>query len=441
MHTPAQRILVTVTGRDAPGITAALTGIVGQGGGDLEDIEQVVMQGQLTLCLVVVLRDARAQTSSILKDLLFEAKKLGMDMDFHILDTQAKTDAQHDEKDEKSEKSKKNEQNKKTEKNSKPIRYAVTAVGETIDANDIHSIATVLAENHANIDVIRKLSDGLSSINSLEVVVSVQPAWFLGQDPYQNEDEYAAILRQALLHIAAEKGFDIAVQPETLARRQKRLVVMDMDSTLITIEVIDELARLHGVYEQVADVTARAMAGQLRFEESLRERVALLSGLSVEKVQQLARSLPLTAGAARLIRVLRGLGYKTAVISGGFTFAADALKQNLGLDYAFANQLEIRDGKLTGRVLEPIVGAQRKADLLDALAQREGIPLEQTIAIGDGANDILMLQRAGLGIAFHAKAKLKAAADTSLSVGGLDRILYFLGFKNQDIEDFLHTQF
>ena len=244
-------------------------------------------------------------------------------------------------------------------------------------------------------------------------------------------------MRKALLVIARENEVDLAFQIEDLARRSKRLVVFDMDSTLIRCEVIDELARAHGVYEEVSAITATAMAGGMPYEESLRLRVAKLAGLSVSVVQKIAADLPLTEGAEDLLRVLKALGFKTAVISGGFSLAADALRVRLGLDYAYSNVLDVKDGKLTGRVHEPIVGPQRKADLLDALAQREGIPLEQTIAVGDGANDLLMLEKAGLGIAFHAKAKLKDAADTSLSNGGLDRVLYLLGLRAGDVRAFL----
>ncbi len=212
---------------------------------------------------------------------------------------------------------------------------------------------------------------------------------------------------------------------------------MDMDSTLIQIEVIDELARMHGVVDRVSAITERAMAGELDFEQSLRERVRLLEGMPYADVLTLAQRLPVTEGARDMLRVLRTLGYKTAVISGGFTFAAFALKEQLGLDYAYANELAVKDGKLTGDVVDPVVSPQRKADLLDAIAQREGIALEQTIAIGDGANDSSMLERAGLGIAFHAKPKLRATADTSVSAGGLDRILYLLGLHSRDIDELL----
>jgi phosphoserine phosphatase len=209
---------------------------------------------------------------------------------------------------------------------------------------------------------------------------------------------------------------------------------MDMDSTLIQIEVIDELARAHGVVDKVSAITRRAMNGELDFDQALRERVRLLEGLSADVLFGLAANLPLTEGAEPMLRVLKKLGYRTAVISGGFSVAAEALQKRLGIDEAFSNTLEIIDGKLSGRVLGPIVNARRKAELLEELAARDGIPLEQVIAIGDGANDLLMLQKAGLGIAFHAKPKLREAAHTAISSSGLDAILYLLGIAGRDVQ-------
>ena len=241
-------------------------------------------------------------------------------------------------------------------------------------------------------------------------------------------------LKTALLAAGQDGGFDVALQKEDLLRRSKRLIVMDMDSTLIRIEVIDELARAHGVYEQVAAITKRAMQGEMDYDQSLRERVALLTGLDASVLHKLADDLPLTEGAETLLRVLKRLGYRTAVISGGFSVAAEALQKRLGIDFAWSNTLEISpEGKLTGQVLGPIVNAQRKADLLELFAQREGVPLDQVIAIGDGANDLLMLQKAGHGIAFHAKPKLREAAHTAISASGLDAILYLLGISGRDI--------
>ncbi|MFY0573127.1 phosphoserine phosphatase SerB [Cystobacter fuscus] len=233
----------------------------------------------------------------------------------------------------------------------------------------------------------------------------------------------------------ATSAFDVALQRESLYRRAKRLVVMDMDSTLIRIEVIDELARAHGVGEQVSRITERAMHGEMDYDESLRQRVALLKGLDARVLHELAARLPLTEGAETLIRVLKRLGYRTAIISGGFSVAAEALRARLGIDYAHSNLLEEADGKLTGRTLGAIVNARRKAELLEDIARAEGILLDQVIAVGDGANDLLMLERAGLGIAFRAKPKLRQAADTSISAGGLDTILYFLGLTARELRE------
>ena len=409
-----RQILVSVAGKDAPGITLTLTGIIADAGAALLDIEQVVVRGQATIMLLIGVEGEQTRGSPVVRDLLFAAKELGLELDFKVQDDRSIDSPASEDR----------------------PRYAVTIIGDAIDARLIHEVSTVLFEHQANIEVIRRLSD--RTLASLEVEVSLPPgtkrasSWAGG--PPGDDKAYIA-LRKALLSLAVSRGVDIALQRETLTRRSKRLVVMDMDSTLIQIEVIDELARAYGVYDAVAEITNRAMSGAMNYEESLRARVALLAGMPMSLALDIASRLPVTEGAEELLRVLRGLGYKTAVISGGFSFAAEVLRQRLGLDYAFSNQLEVKDGHLTGRVFEPIVGPQRKADLLDALAQREGIPLEQTIAIGDGANDLLMLEKAGLGIAFHAKPRLREAADTSLSSGGLDRILYLLGLRARDVRE------
>ncbi len=396
----SQRVLVTVIGPDTPGITAALTGVIADNGVVLRDVEQVVVQKQLTLCMLLDVDPSPSSGEPVLKDLLFTAKSMGLDLQFKVLagDLHHSSPGVH--------------------------RYAVTAIGDDVDARGMHIIAQVLAEHRANITSIRQLSEG--ALGSVEVLLVLPGGGAAG-----------AALRGALMTATAELDIDVALQRETLTRRSKRLVVMDMDSTLIRIEVIDELARMHGVVDKVSGITRRAMAGELDYEASLRERVALLAGLEYERAMNLAADLPITAGARDLLRVLRTLGYKTGVISGGFSFAANALKEQLGLDYAYANELEVVDGKLTGRVFDPVVTPLRKADLLDAIAQGEGISLEQTIAIGDGANDLGMLERAGLGIAFHAKATLKAAADTAISAGGLDRILFLLGLHARDVNELL----
>ncbi|MBO6934477.1 MAG: phosphoserine phosphatase SerB [Deltaproteobacteria bacterium] len=406
LDTLPQRVLVTVTGPDHPGITAALAGVLADKEARLLDIEQVVVQGQLTLCLLVGFEPGVSKGESALKDLLFTAKRMGLDLSFRVLENREGTSQLPP---------------------ARSARFAVTAIGDGLDAAGVQLLAEVLAKSEANIETIQRLSSG--GLHSLEIVLSLP----VGDDPEVD----GRGLRRALIVATEGRDIDVAVQRERLTRRAKRLVVFDMDSTLIQIEVIDELARRFGIVDKVAAITERAMQGELDYEQSLRERVKLLAGMPYADVLALAADLPVTQGVPELLSVLRKLGYKTAVISGGFTFAANTLKERLGLDYAYANHLEVEDGKLTGRVKEPVVTPQRKADLLDAIAQREGIDLEQTIAVGDGANDMGMLERAGLGIAFHAKAKLKEAADTSVDAGGLDRILFLLGLRTRDIETVL----
>jgi len=391
----SDRVLVTVTGPDRTGVTATLTGILAQQGATLHDIEQVVVQGQLTLCLLIGVPETR----DVLKELLFAAKQLEMELDFKPVPAD------------------------KTAPEPPPEgrRYVITAIGPTLGAAHLHAIATALAAEGANIEKIGRLSE--NTLASVEIHALLPP------------DKDSEPLKRALLHVATTTGFDVSLQPESLFRRSKRLIVLDMDSTLIRIEVIDELARAAGVGPEVSRITERAMQGEMDYDESLRQRVALLAGLDVKVLDQIASDLPLTEGAERMVRVLKRLGYKIAVISGGFSRAAEALKRRLELDYAYSNNLEIVGGKLTGRVVGSIVNAQRKAELLETIAQAEGVLLDQVIAVGDGANDALMLERAGLGIAFHAKAKLRERADTSISGAGLDAILYLLGLSARELQE------
>jgi phosphoserine phosphatase len=390
------RILVTVTGPDRPGVTSTLMGILADKDGGLDDIEQVVVQGQLTLCLLISV----PPSSDVLKEMLFASKQLGMELDFKPVDigTQALAAAADTGR-----------------------RYVITAIGRSLGPPALHALASTLASQGANIDKISRLSEG--PLASLEIHAKI---------PADRDHEN---LKRLLLAVATRSAFDVSLQRESLYRRSKRLVVMDMDSTLIQIEVIDELARRHNVGDRVARLTEQAMRGEMDYDESLRQRVALLKGLDSKVLETICAELPLTEGAEILVRVLKRLGYRIAVISGGFSQAAEALKRRLGLDYAFSNQLEIIDGKLTGRVTGPIVNAQRKAELLEIIAQLEGVLLDQTIAVGDGANDALMLERAGLGIAFHAKPTLRERADTAISAGGLDSVLYLLGLTAREIKE------
>lgn len=395
ISTSLDRVLVTVTGPDRTGVTSKLTGILAEGGASLFDIEQVVVQGQLTLCLLVGIPGNR----DVLKELLFTAKELQMDLDFKPVVVAEPTPTSTPE----------------------ARRYVITAIAPSLGARHMHLLASTLAAEGANIEKIGRLSE--NTLASVEIHASL---------PYGRDSE---ALKATLLGVATNAGFDVSLQRESLYRRSKRLVVMDMDSTLIRIEVIDELARAAGVGPEVAKITERAMQGEMDYDESLRQRVSLLKGLDVAVLDKIASDLPLTDGAETLVRVLKRLGYRIAVISGGFSRAADALKRRLDLNYAYSNNLEVVAGKLTGRVIGPIVNAQRKAELLDTIAQAEGILLDQVIAVGDGANDALMLDRAGLGIAFHAKPKLRASADTSISSSGLDAILYLLGISARELQE------
>lgn len=386
-------VLVTVTGKDHPGITARLTGLLADAGAELLDVEQVVVQGRLTLCLLVRL----PESVGIPRALLFAARELGVALDFQAVETPDPGAP-------------------------RPARYVVTAVGRALGAGQLHSLTSHLAQAGANVERIVRLSE--PHLGSMELHVTLPPTL----EPQ--------VLKRSLLALSMrDNTFDVALQRESLFRRGKRMVVMDMDSTLIRIEVIDELARAHGVGEQVSRITERAMQGEMDYDESLRQRVALLKGLDVDVLHRLAANLPLTEGAETLVRVLKRLGYRTAVISGGFSVAAEALKARLGIDHAYSNVLEAEGGRLTGRTVGAIVNARRKAELLEQLAAQEGILLEQVIAVGDGANDLLMLERAGLGIAFRAKPRLREAADTSISAGGLDTILYLLGLTGRELQE------
>ncbi|RKG92892.1 phosphoserine phosphatase SerB [Corallococcus carmarthensis] len=394
---PSDSVLLTVTGRDGPDITARLTGLLAQAGAELLDVEQVVVQGLLTLALWVRLPEG-ARVGESLQALPELARELGVSVDVRAVPPGA------------------------TPVGPEPLRYVVTAVGKALGVHDVHALTQKLSAGNARVERITRLSE--TPLTAVELHVTLPP------------DADPSALKRALLALSmASPTFDVALQRESLYRRGKRMVVMDMDSTLIRIEVIDELARAYGVHAKVAAITERAMHGEMDYDESLRQRVALLAGLDARVLHDLAANLPLTEGAQTLIRVLRRLGYRTAVISGGFSVAAEALQKRLGIDFAYSNALEVQDGKLTGRTVGTIVNARRKAELLETLASQEGILLEQVIAVGDGANDLLMLEKAGLGIAFRAKPKLREAADTSISAGGLDTILTLLGLTARELRE------
>ncbi|HEX9872747.1 MAG TPA: phosphoserine phosphatase SerB [Deferrimonas sp.] len=390
-------VLITLTGPDKPGIIASVTGQIAEAGARIRDIEQTVTQNLLSLSVLIDFASGDADGKPLIKELLFLAKELGLDLDFQVIGEA--------------------EYRRKTTRHA----YVVTIMGGEVNAKALARVSRILADHQVNIERITKLTQG--QLRCVEFLITTPP------------DLDVKALTRKLLHAATSLGVDIAVQKESLYRRAKRLVVMDMDSTLIQIEVIDELARIAGVGAAVAEITERAMNGELDFQEALRARVARLKGLEASALEQVYRNIPFTPGAKTLVRILKRLGFKTAVISGGFKFFTDRLKEELGLDYAYANQLEIIDGIVTGGVVGPIIDGARKAQLLEEIAAGEGITLDQVIAIGDGANDLPMLGKAGLGIAFNAKARVREQADTHINQQSLDSILYLLGLSEREMEE------
>lgn len=385
---PTDTILVQVSGHDRPGITAGLMDLLAAGEAEIYDVEQVVVRGRLNLSLLVHVPDG----SSAIKDLVFYGWERGLAVEFEVVEELPAV--------------------------ASPSRMTVvTLMGTTISPGCFGAVAKAIAEGGGNIERIVRLSR--YPVVSYELAVS-------GGD--------LEVTRRALGEASADHGLDIAVQTDGLHRRAKRMVFLDVDSTLIQDEVIDMLAEAAGVTDPVRDITERAMSGELDFEEALRARVALLEGLEASVLEDVAGRIRLTPGARTLLRTLKRLGMKVGVVSGGFTFFTDRLAGELGLDHTAANTLEIVDGRVTGRVVGPIVDRARKAEVLRSVAEEEGIPLAQTVAIGDGANDLDMLSAAGLGIAFNAKPVVQRAADTAVSVPYLDAILFVLGIRREDVE-------
>ncbi len=387
-------IVITVNGPDAPGIVSSITSILSENAVKIIDIEQIVIRKLILLSMLLDLRESKGGQISLLKDLLLEARRLNVQLDFKIA-----SDNEHLEYD-------------------KDFMYAVTCLGGVITAQVVAQISNAICSENVNIERITQLSQG--ELSCIEMIVKT--------DKTLNVHD----MTRKLLSISSDFGVDIAVQKEDIFRRSKRLVVMDMDSTLIQVEVIDELAKSAGNGEEVSGITSKAMNGELSFNESLNKRVEFLKGLDESALDEIYHNIPFTPGAKKLVKILKKLGYKTAVISGGFTFFTDRLKNELGLDYAFANELEIKDGKLTGKVLGEIINGEFKAKILEDIADKEDITLDQVVAIGDGANDLLMLDKAGLGIAFNAHKAVREKADYNISQKNLDSIIYLLGISEKE---------
>lgn len=369
------------------------------------DIGQAVIHNHLSLGMLVEVPKESA-SSPILKDLLFCAHTLGIQITFTPV-----SDTEYDEW---------------VLEQGKP-RYLLSLLARRITAEQLERVSSIVASHNLNIDTINRLS-GRIPLENGHTGNTKACVEFSIRGTLVNENRF----REEMLAITDSLGIDIAFQEDNIFRRNRRLVVFDMDSTLITSEVIDELACEAGVGKEVSTITEQAMRGELDFSESLLRRVSLLEGLDEHVLETIAKRLQLTEGAETLFHNLHNLGFKTAVISGGFTYFGHFLQKKLNIDYVYANTLEIVEGRLTGKVIGQIVDGNRKAELLELIAKKENIRLEQTIAVGDGANDLPMLGKAGLGIAFRAKPIVRESAKQAISTLGLDAILYLMGFRDRD---------
>ena len=409
MKTNEELILLTINGADRPGVTAALTEILAQHNAIILDIGQADIHNNLSLG---ILFQSDASTSgNILKEVLFRSYELGVNVRFKpIAETEYSEWV--------------NMQGRN--------RYIVTILSRKLTARQIAGVSRIIAEQGMNIDAIKRLT-GRIPLEERERTPKASVEFSVRGTPRDKE-----LMKASFLKLSSELQVDISFQEDSMYRRMRRLICFDMDSTLIETEVIDELAMRAGVGDEVKAITESTMRGEIDFRTSFTRRCAMLKGLDVSVMQDIAEHLPITEGADRLMRILKKVGFKIAILSGGFTYFGNYLKQKYGIDYVYANELEVEDGKLTGRYVGEIVDGKRKAELLRLIAQVENVDIRQTVAVGDGANDLPMISLAGLGIAFHAKPKVKATAEQSISTIGLDGILYFLGYKDSYLQENLY---
>ena len=397
-------LLINVFGEDKPGVTSAVTSLLSNFDVTILDIGQAVIHDQLNLGLLAAI-PSEASSDDLMAQVQACSTELNMRVKFLPISE--------------------GRYQQWVEQQGKP-RHIVTLLARKIEAQHLAALTAVVSRYQLNIDKIVRLSGRIDLHETEELGRACVEFSVRGEasDPQA--------FKKSLLELAHQYDIDIAFQEDNIFRRNRRLVVFDMDSTLIDAEVIDELAIEAGVGQQVAEITEAAMQGKLDFKQSFEQRLALLEGLDASVLQKIAQRLQLNEGAEHLISTLKKLGYKTAIVSGGFSFFGEYLQEILGVDYVYANQLDIENGKVTGRVKGDIIDGQRKADLLRELAERDGLMLEQVIAVGDGANDLPMLDIAGLGIAFRAKPLVEASAKQAISSLGLDGILYLLGYSDKD---------
>ena len=397
-----EQILIRINGQDRPGLTAAIMQILARYGAQVLDIGQADIHN--TLSLGILIRTDEESSGQVMKDLLFKATELSVNIGFAPVSDEA--------------------YEAWVERQGRN-RYILTIIGRQLSADQIAATAEIITRQGLNIDSILRLSGRMSIVNPVKNVRACIQFSLRGTLADCN------VMQAELMKMSAEKGIDFSFQRDDMYRRMRRLICFDMDSTLIQTECIDELAERAGVGEEVKKITERAMRGEIDFRESFTERVRLLKGLDASVLKEIAETMPITEGVDRLMSILKQCGYKIAILSGGFTYFGEYLQRRYGIDYVYANELEIGDdGKLTGNYVGEIVDGHRKAELLKLIAQVEKVNLAQTIAVGDGANDLPMISEAGLGIAFHAKPRVAASAMQSINTIGLDGVLYFLGFKD-----------
>ena len=402
-----ETILIHFSGRDRPGLTAELTAILASYDTCVLDIGQAVVHETMSLGLLIEIPQGDG-FRGLQEALVARSKELSLQINFTPI---AKTDLDE------------------WISSQGKDQFIVTILGRAITADHLARVSAIIAEHGLNVDRIERLSGRLS------LAVHTPDANACVEFTVNGNASSEASMRAAFLAIAHDLKIDIAFQRESIFRRNRRLFAFDMDSTLIEGEVIDELAKLAGVASEVVKVTQAAMRGEIEFQESFRRRVSLLRGLKETRVRELLDTIPLVEGAEQLIGTLKMLGYKTAILSGGFNFFAQHLQRRLGIDYVFANDLDIVDGVVTGEVRTPIVDGPRKAELLRQIARQENISLDQVVAVGDGANDLPMLGIAGMGIAFRAKPLVRQTASHAVSFLGLDSLLYLIGVRDRDLAD------